>query len=711
MSSCSSAVQPPSSNEEGQQGKQSTRRGERAVQQQNRQNTTTHLHTYCFAVIDTNGRRRHLGDGNARGRGRGIESLWQLMIESYAVHWQSPSVDGTSAAGASLKSAKRGEECLPSRILLDVPCRVCQDHSSGKHYGIFSCDGCAGFFKRSVRRQREYLCKNKGGPVEGQCPVDKTHRNQCRACRLRKCLEIGMNKDAVQHERGPRTSTLRRQLAFGLSQQLAQRHHQRMLANSAAVKKSLRLPATAQSSRNNLPSSCRTPAAPSSTAFPSSTSPTASAGMPNSSPNGTTVSAALAHPPPPFPPLFPPPPFGPCHPLAQFVRPLFPPLECQRFPLPFPAPSSSASSPPTSYASSLFPPPPFHPSVFAAASFLHGFGQMTAAAAAAVHHHHHQHHRHHTLSSTQNVNENEDEDEGQKEENATAEGRGRHSKEDCASPLPSMAFCSSSASSAASSSSSAVPSSPLDPIAFRLMGWARTLLAFVPGISPQEQVSVLSASFGRLLLLSAFEEGLLRATHFEEVPSTTEEQCQRNSTTKSSGGKAFRERIVRVLTQLEQFQPDGVEFSLFRTYALLREKMPQMAHQLQKNLCFMHREKPFRQFQCALLLDELAQMTDDAEGEEDSLVLALRRAIDAEGGKCRGGNATERTAEKNSNTKRHKMTGDANGDTGTDAGGKQCRLPFSVSELLVNGETNIAKSDRKSECSTTETMEMPVEEG
>lgn len=98
-----------------------------------------------------------------------------------------------------------------SRILLDVPCRVCQDHSSGKHYGIFSCDGCAGFFKRSIRRHRQYVCKNKGNFDEGRCVVDKTHRNQCRACRLRKCLEIGMNKDAVQHERGPRNSSLRRQ--------------------------------------------------------------------------------------------------------------------------------------------------------------------------------------------------------------------------------------------------------------------------------------------------------------------------------------------------------------------------------------------------------------------------------------------------------------------------------------------------------------------
>jgi hypothetical protein len=51
---------------------------------------------------------------------------------------------------------------------------------------------CAGFFKRSIRRNRQYVCKNRG---QGGCPVDKTHRNQCRSCRLKKCMEVGMNRD------------------------------------------------------------------------------------------------------------------------------------------------------------------------------------------------------------------------------------------------------------------------------------------------------------------------------------------------------------------------------------------------------------------------------------------------------------------------------------------------------------------------------------
>lgn len=60
---------------------------------------------------------------------------------------------------------------------------------------LFSiCPGCSGFFKRSIHSNREYTCKAQG-PMKGRCPIDKTHRNQCRACRLKKCFEARMNKD------------------------------------------------------------------------------------------------------------------------------------------------------------------------------------------------------------------------------------------------------------------------------------------------------------------------------------------------------------------------------------------------------------------------------------------------------------------------------------------------------------------------------------
>uniref|UniRef100_A0A0M3HEZ9 Nuclear receptor domain-containing protein n=1 Tax=Ascaris lumbricoides TaxID=6252 RepID=A0A0M3HEZ9_ASCLU len=56
---------------------------------------------------------------------------------------------------------------------------------------ILACNGCSGFFKRSVRRRLIYRCQ----AGTGSCVVDKAHRNQCQACRLKKCLNKGMNKD------------------------------------------------------------------------------------------------------------------------------------------------------------------------------------------------------------------------------------------------------------------------------------------------------------------------------------------------------------------------------------------------------------------------------------------------------------------------------------------------------------------------------------
>merc|ERR1719195_1647059 len=82
----------------------------------------------------------------------------------------------------------------------DIVCVVCNDKSSGKHYGQFTCEGCKSFFKRSVRRNLTYQCRGSRN-----CPVDQHHRNQCQFCRLKKCLKMGMRREAVQKGRVPPT--------------------------------------------------------------------------------------------------------------------------------------------------------------------------------------------------------------------------------------------------------------------------------------------------------------------------------------------------------------------------------------------------------------------------------------------------------------------------------------------------------------------------
>lgn len=80
--------------------------------------------------------------------------------------------------------------------VLSQHCAICGDRATGKHYGAASCDGCKGFFRRSVRKKHEYTCR-----FSRNCIIDKDKRNQCRYCRLRKCFKAGMKMEAVQNER------------------------------------------------------------------------------------------------------------------------------------------------------------------------------------------------------------------------------------------------------------------------------------------------------------------------------------------------------------------------------------------------------------------------------------------------------------------------------------------------------------------------------
>ncbi|XP_055895749.1 retinoic acid receptor RXR isoform X4 [Biomphalaria glabrata] len=75
-------------------------------------------------------------------------------------------------------------------------CAICGDRASGKHYGVYSCEGCKGFFKRTVRKDLTYACRD-----DKNCMIDKRQRNRCQYCRYMKCLSMGMKREAVQEER------------------------------------------------------------------------------------------------------------------------------------------------------------------------------------------------------------------------------------------------------------------------------------------------------------------------------------------------------------------------------------------------------------------------------------------------------------------------------------------------------------------------------
>ena len=78
-----------------------------------------------------------------------------------------------------------------------IPCKVCGDKSSGIHFGVISCEACKGFFSRSQKSSLIY----PNCPREKNCIVDRVNRNHCQACRLQKCLTLGMSKDAVKFGR------------------------------------------------------------------------------------------------------------------------------------------------------------------------------------------------------------------------------------------------------------------------------------------------------------------------------------------------------------------------------------------------------------------------------------------------------------------------------------------------------------------------------
>ncbi|XP_072203347.1 peroxisome proliferator-activated receptor gamma isoform X2 [Excalfactoria chinensis] len=84
-----------------------------------------------------------------------------------------------------------------SNSLMAIECRVCGDKASGFHYGVHACEGCKGFFRRTIRLKLIY------DRCDLNCRIHKKSRNKCQYCRFQKCLAVGMSHNAIRFGRMP----------------------------------------------------------------------------------------------------------------------------------------------------------------------------------------------------------------------------------------------------------------------------------------------------------------------------------------------------------------------------------------------------------------------------------------------------------------------------------------------------------------------------
>ncbi|KAK5855480.1 hypothetical protein PBY51_005578 [Eleginops maclovinus] len=108
---------------------------------------------------------------------------------------------GTPKTGRSSSSSTSTAKCGITKINgLVLLCKVCGDVASGFHYGVHACEGCKGFFRRSIQQNIQYkkCLKNES------CPIMRINRNRCQQCRFKKCLLVGMSRDSVRFGRIPK---------------------------------------------------------------------------------------------------------------------------------------------------------------------------------------------------------------------------------------------------------------------------------------------------------------------------------------------------------------------------------------------------------------------------------------------------------------------------------------------------------------------------
>ncbi|KRX86808.1 Thyroid hormone receptor beta-A [Trichinella pseudospiralis] len=91
------------------------------------------------------------------------------------------------------RSKTRSEPYVPSYLINgSEKCVVCGDTATGFHYRCMTCEGCKGFFRRTIQKCLVYKCK-----LDNKCLINKFTRNHCQSCRFEKCISAGMATQLV----------------------------------------------------------------------------------------------------------------------------------------------------------------------------------------------------------------------------------------------------------------------------------------------------------------------------------------------------------------------------------------------------------------------------------------------------------------------------------------------------------------------------------
>ncbi|NXJ86203.1 VDR protein, partial [Trogon melanurus] len=114
-----------------------------------------------------------------------LQSSWEMHQQSMA-YLPEPDVDAVAASTSLPDPAGELDRNAP-RI-----CGVCGDRATGFHFNAMTCEGCKGFFRRSMKRKAMFTC-----PFNGDCKITKDNRRHCQACRLKRCVDIGMMKEFI----------------------------------------------------------------------------------------------------------------------------------------------------------------------------------------------------------------------------------------------------------------------------------------------------------------------------------------------------------------------------------------------------------------------------------------------------------------------------------------------------------------------------------